>query len=199
MEKQLIISISREYGSGGHIIAEDIAKRFDIELVDSSLLTKIAEEGELTLDEIKKYDEQPKKPFFSRTVRGLTNSPEQNVAEMQFDYLRKLASSGKSFVVVGRCSDEVLKDYKCCVSIFIMADMAHKMQHVMGKFELSDVEAKATIKKENSKRKEYHNRYCEGKWGDSRNYEMCISSSPLGYEKTADIIESYVRERYNKL
>lgn len=199
MEKQLIISISREYGSGGHIIAEDIAKRFGIELIDNSLLNKIAEENEMSLEEIQRYDEAPKKPFFSRTVRGYSNSPEQAVAEMQFDYLRKLASSGQSFVVVGRCSDDVLKDYKCCVSIFVMADMLHKVQHIMGKFEMSEMDAKAMIRRENTKRKEYHNRYCAGKWGDSRNYEMCISSSLIGFEKTADIIEAYVRERYNRL
>ena len=199
MDKQLIISISREYGSGGHIIAQDLAERFGIELVDNSLLSKIAEEGEISVHEIAKFDERPKRPFITRTVRGYTNSPAQNIAEMQFDYIKKLAASGQSFVVVGRCSDDVLKDYKCCVSIFIMADMPHKVQHIMGKFEMNKEEAEALIKKKNAKRKEYHNRYCTGKWGDSRNYEMCISSSPLGYEKTADIIEAYVKERYEKL
>lgn len=96
MDKQLIISISREYGSGGHIIAQDLAERFGIELVDNSLLSKIAEEGEISVHEIAKFDERPKRPFITRTVRGYTNSPAQNIAEMQFDYLKKLAASGQS-------------------------------------------------------------------------------------------------------
>ena len=129
------------------------------------------------------------KQLFIRLQQG----EEQVREQLVFCNLRLVLS------IVGRCSDDVLKDYKCCVSIFIMADMPHKVQHIMGKFEMNKEEAEALIKKKNAKRKEYHNRYCTGKWGDSRNYEMCISSSPLGYEKTADIIEAYVKERYEKL
>lgn len=104
MGKQLIISVGREFGSGGHVIAEELARRFGLVLYDNNLLEQIAEEKEIPHDGLKKYDEKPKSRLFSRTVRGYSNSVQENLANMQFDYLKKKAADGESFVVVGRCS-----------------------------------------------------------------------------------------------
>ncbi len=109
MGKQLIISVGREFGSGGHVIAEELARRFGLVLYDNNLLEQIAEEKEIPHDGLKKYDEKPKSRLFSRTVRGYSNSVQENLANMQFDYLKKKAADGESFVVVGRCSETILK------------------------------------------------------------------------------------------
>ena len=122
MEKRLILSVGREFGSGGHVIAEALARRFELDLYDNNLLEHIAEEKSVGGDTLKKYDERPKSRLFSRTVRGYSNSIQENIAGMQFDYLRKLAEDGKSFVVVGRCSETILKDYEGFISIFVLGD-----------------------------------------------------------------------------
>ena len=195
MSKQLIISLGREFGSGGHKIAEMLAERFNLPLYDSNLLEHIAEEKDIEGEHLKKYDEKPKSRLFSRTVRGYSNSMSDNLANMQFDFLKKKAASGESFVIVGRCSETILKEYEGLVSIFILGDRDAKAKHVQEKYGVSEDEAYAMMKQEDWKHKSYHNYYCKGKWGDSRNYDFSINSSKLGVERTTDIIEVYIKER----
>ena len=98
MEKQLIISVGREFGSGGHEIAEMLAERFHLELYDNNLLQKIAEEKSIEHSQIQRYDETPRNLLLSRKVRGYSNSMEENIANMQFDFLRRKAAGGE-FVI----------------------------------------------------------------------------------------------------
>lgn len=193
--KQLIISLGREFGSCGHIIAEELAKRFNVELYDSNILKNIAELKNLDVKELEKYDEIPKNKLFSRNVNGFSNSPEENIARIQFDYIKKKAESGESFVIVGRCAEEILKEYDCLTTIFILGDMDKKIEHISELYHLSSKEAEQIINKNNKKRKLYHNHYCKGKWGDSRNYELSINSSRIGIEATTEIIEKYIRSK----
>ena len=195
MDGQVIISIGREFGSGGHEVAELIAQKLEIFLIDDKLLYDLAAEKKIPYEEVKKYDERPKKPFLSRTVAGFTNAMEEHLAKMQFDYLRKMADKGESFVIVGRCSEFVLKDYPCMTSAFISGDVKTKCERVMKKYELSADEAKKLMKKKDATRKAYHNYYCEGKWGDSRNYDLCINSSTIGIKGTAGVIMAYVESK----
>jgi cytidylate kinase len=195
---QLIISISREFGSGGHEIGEILAKKFDLPLYDNNLLKELTDEKNLDFASLKQYDELPKKRLFSRTVRGFSNSPEENIAKLQFDYLKSMAEKGDSFVVVGRCSETVLKDFDCLVPIFILGDLPSKIERIKTKYNLSENDAIALINKRNAERKAYHNHNCEVKWGDSRNYDISINSSKLGVEKTADFLEMYIREKLKK-
>ena len=195
MDKQIIISISREYGSGGHAIAEDLSKRFNIPLYDSNLLEIIATEKNVDKESLKQYDEVPRVRLFTRKVKGQTNSLEENVANMQFEFLKKKADAGESYIVVGRCSEHILKDYPCMVSIFILGSKEAKIKRIRNLFNLSEDDAIDKIERENFRRKMYHNYYCKGKWGDSRNYDFSINDSILGLEATADIIEDYVKKR----
>ena len=103
MSKQLIISIGREYGSGGHEIAMKIAEKYGLPLYDHSILDQIAKDRGLDVKVLEEYDEKKRNMFLTRTVRGMTNSPEHSVANLQFDFLRDKAAAGESFVVVGRC------------------------------------------------------------------------------------------------
>ena len=150
---QLIISVGREFGSAGRAIAEELAKRFNIPVYDRHLITEIANKTGLTTEEIEKYNENPKHIIFSRSVRGYSNSIEDNIAEMQFDFIKKKAESGESFVVVGRCSETILKDYESLVSLFILGDMEEKVKRVMKVYELSEDDAKRLIEKKDKKRK----------------------------------------------
>ena len=169
---QVIISVGREFGSGGKAIAEQLAKRFNIPIYDRHLITEIADKTGLAPEEIEKYNEKPKNHLLSRRVNGYSNSIEDNIAEMQFTFLREKAASGESFVVVGRCSETKLRDFKC-----------------------TEDKAKAFIDKKDRKRKRYHNYHCDGHWGDSRLYDLSINSSRLGLDRTVDLLEKYIRSR----
>ena len=119
MGEQLIISISREYGSGGHEIARKLADRLELAFYDRCMLDEIAEQMNADVSDFHKYDEKPGNRLLSRRVGNHTNSYEEIIAQFQFDYIRKKAESGESFVVVGRCSENVLKDYDCLISVFV--------------------------------------------------------------------------------
>ena len=199
MEKQLIISIGREYGSGGHAIAEILSKKFGIPLYDHNLLDEIAAEKNIAANELKQYDETPKKHLLSRTVKGYSNSPEENVAYMQFDYMQRLADKGKSFIIVGRCAEFVLKDCPHMVSIFILGDKKAKLERIKAVRGMNEQQAAAAMYRHDKHRKSYHNYYCDGKWGDSRCYELSVNSSKLGIESTADIVEAYIRNRMENM
>ena len=195
MEKQLIISIGREFGSGGHEIAEILAKHYGLNLYDKNLLQEIANEKSVEVKNLEKYDEVPRNLFMTRTVKGYSNSAEENLANMQFDYLRKKAASGESFVIVGRCSEDILKEYEGLVSIFVLGDMEEKIKRIMDREDVDRLKAEESIAYHDRKRKTYHNHFCRGKWGDSRNYDLSINSSKLGIDKTIDMLEDYIRRR----
>ena len=193
MKKQLIISVGREYGSGGHYIAKQLAERFGLPIYDHDMLDHIGEAKGMDLSHMKKYDEGMKKPFFYKTVRGISNSPEQALAEMQFQFLKDKAKSGESFVVVGRCGEEVLRDFEGLVSIFVRGEREQKVERIMEVRKMTKREARKAIERHDRERKAYHNHYCKKKWGDSRNYDLCINSSRFGLEATTDILEDYIK------
>ena len=195
MGEQLIISVGREFGSGGHVIAEALAERFGLPLYDHNLQDEIAEGKNVDGQSLKMYDEKHKIKLFSRKVRGHSTSMEDHVADMQFEYLQKLAGEGKSFVVVGRCAETKLKSFPGLVSIFVLGDEECKTKRVMERYHLGRDAARQKMKKADWYRKRYHNYHCAGKWGDSRNYDFSINSSRLGIEKTIDFLEEYIKER----
>ena len=195
MEKQLIISIGREFGSGGHVIAEALAKRFNIPLYDHNLLDHIAEEKNLNAEELKKFDEKPRNVLLSRTLKGHSSSPSDHIAMMQFEYLKKKAEKGESFVVVGRCAEMVLKEFEGMISIFILGDKECKTKRVMEVYDISKEEARKKMERHDVYRKQYHNSYCDSKWGDSRSYDLCINSSRLGIDGTVAMLADYIRAR----
>lgn len=194
-DKQVMISISREFGTYGHHIAAMVAEDLGINLYDRALLDEIAEEQGIDVKHLEKYDERPKLPVISRRVRGYSNSMEDALFHMQSEFLQKKATLGESFVVVGRCAETVLKGREGLITIFILGDELKKLQDVKEKFNLSDKEALKKMKRHDLKRKAYHNRHSAIKWGDSRGYDLCVNDSKLGIDKTVELIERYIEER----
>ena len=195
MKKQVIIALGREFGSGGHYVGEKIAEYFGITYYDRRILEDIAEEKNIRIEYLEKYDEQRRNMFFSRSVKGYTNSIEEIVAEMQFEFLRKKAASRESFVIVGRCADEVFRGDERLVSFFVLGDLEDRIQRVSKQHNFSREEAAAMIARHDKSRKKYHNRHSEVKWGDSRGYDLCINSTRLGIDKTAKLLEAFIQER----
>ncbi len=195
-KKQLIISVSREFGSGGHVIAEALANIFNIPMYDHDILKEIASKDVL-IDAalLEKYDEVPRNRLLYRKVNGFSNSPSENIANLQFDFLKKQAESGQSFIAVGRCSEYVLREYEGLIRLFILADVEVKTQRIMNLHNMSHDAAADLIKKTDKQRKTYHNFYCPNKWGDSRYYDLCINSSKLGIEETVNFLADYIKLR----
>lgn len=198
MEKQIIISISREFGSGGHEIAQKIAEHYNLHLLDQNILEEVAREKNLDVTRLRELDEKHKNPLTSRTVRGFSSSPEENVYLMQFEYLRKLAARGESFVVVGRCSDSVLKDFEGLITFFVLGEEKKEVQRIMELYQKTETQARKLIREKNAKRRQYHNSYCNEKWGESANYDISINSGKLGIDETALLLIDYIDRRMQR-
>lgn len=194
-EKQLIITIGREFGSGGHVIGEMLAEKLGIGFYDAEIIQHLSEKKGIKKETLSKYDEKPSPVLMNRSVRGYSTSLEEAVAEMQFKMIRKIAASGESFVLIGRCGETVLSKYDCLIRLFVLGDMDSRITRIMKRKRVSRKEAQKLIKTTDKRRKAYHNYYSDGKWGDSRTYDLTINSSRLGVEGTAEFLEEYIRRR----
>lgn len=195
--RQIIIALGREFGSGGHIVAQKLAEHYNIPLYNKELLTELAKEGEYSQEVLERFDERPMNIAFTPIpIGGNSMSLEQGVAISQFNYIRKKANEDKeSFVIVGRCADEILADNPNMVSVFILGDKECKKQRVMDREGLDEKAALAKMKKVDKMRKTYHNFYCENKWGDSRGYGVCINTSKIDFDTAVRMIVQYVDNR----
>lgn len=192
---QKVITIGREYGSGGLRIAEIVAEHYGIKLYSKRLLAEVAKDSQYSEEILEKFDERPVNVIFSpMPMAGVNSIPlEQGVAMSQFSFLRKKANEDKeSFVVVGRCSNEILEDNEHVARFFILADYDSKLKRLMDRDHISEKEAASRMKRADKMRKSYHNFYCETKWGDSRGYDLCINTSKISDEQAAEIIIAFV-------
>ncbi len=193
MDRQIIIAIGREYGSGGHEIAARLAEDLGIKLYDRNLLDEIADRMDFSAEQLLEYDEKPMaKPIGKRV--GSINSPEDRLARVQFGFLKEKADAGESFVAVGRCSESVLRRYNV-ISVFVLGDMKQKVKRIMDKYELMEEEAVDKINRHDRTRKRYHDTYSEMVWGDARGYDLCLNSSKLGIDGAVSLIKDYIELR----
>ena len=195
MGRQLIITVGREFGSGGHIIAVKLAEHFGIQLLDSNILAEVAKKSNAREEYLKKYDESARNLFFSRTVNGFSNSPEEIIAQMQFDYIKQKSDAGESFVVIGRCADYILRKNPALVRVFVLGDTEAKIKRTAEREGISEEKAKIRMEQADKRRKYFHNTHSENKWGDSRSYDITVNSSKLGLDSTAELLIKYIELR----
>ena len=189
MKEQIIITIGRESGSGGHAIAKKVADAMGIACYDKKRLVEgTAKLGGLNRSYVKKLDEKPAGFPFTGRIGGYEESPESNVARMTFDYIRQIAASGESCVIVGRCADSVLAGNPNVIRIFVVGDTAQKNKRLANIQQITIEEADRERRETDKYRRTYHNFYSETKWGDSRAYDLIVNSSCLGIQGTADYI-----------
>ena len=193
--KQLIISLGRQVGSGGHKIAEALAERFSLPLYDKNLIAELAAQRELDPETLRKYEEAPRHPYLSRSIRGLSNSAEAGLAGMQFLFLREKAAKGDSFVVLGRCSGYILREFPGLISLFVRGDLADRVASIQQAHHLTQDEALEFIRKGDNRRAAYYNEHCPTQWGHGDTYDLTINSSRLGLSGTTDFLEDYIRRR----
>ena len=195
LSEHLIITISREYGSGGRYIGRLIADKLGIKFYDKDLVAKISEETGLTEEYIENNDE--KRNTLS-TLGGteLTNSDELFIRESQV--IEDLANK-ESCVIVGRCADFILKDRSDVIKIFVYSNMEDKIKRVTQFYGISEEKAEKEIKKMDKLRANHYKYYTERNWKDYSNYDFCINSDMLGVEKVADIICDMIEKRESVL
>lgn len=199
-----VISIGREFGSGGKYIGQELAKRFNVKCYDNELLAKVSEDYNIDIKMLEKVDEKQKSSFwysfatnyaFSENGEVSPISADDNLFLKQAKVIEDLYNT-ESCVIVGRCSDYILKDKPNVIKLFIYSsDIDFKINRKV-KFEnLNKNEAKAKIKQVDKQRAEYYKRFTTKKWGDKNNYEISIDTSKLGVEGSIDVLESYIRKR----
>jgi len=194
MRDQIIVTIGREYGSGGHQIAEHLSKAFDMPLYDKEFFSKeLREQGVIPEDE-ELQDESLPTGLLGISMAGYYALVEQSpIAAAEFDFMIERAKAKESFVVVGRCAEYVLRENRNLLRIFVSAEHDAKVERTMRLYDLSEKEAERACKSTDKMRRFYHNFYAATKWGDSRNYDLLVNSTTLGVDATADVIEDYVR------
>ncbi len=203
-----VITIGRQFGSGGHEIGEKVAKYFDIQCLDKELLSKAAKESGFCEEMIQNHDERPTNSFLYNLVMD-TYSFGYNAAHFvdmpishkvflaQFDTIKKIAEEGPC-VIIGRCADYALSDKKNCVRIFIYGNEDDKIKHVMEKYNVDINKAKEMCVKKDKQRQSYYNYYSSKKWGRADSYDLCINSSILGIDGTVKLITQYVEDFENR-
>jgi len=199
-----IITIGRQFGSAGHEIGERLAKDYGIPYYDKELLTRAAKESGFCEEMIKNHDERPTNSFLYNLVMdtysfGYNSSAfvdmpiSHKVFLTQFDAIKKIADEGPC-VIVGRCADYALADYKNAVHVFIHADEEFKVKRVMERFDISEQKAKEMMIKKDKQRQSYYNYYSTKKWGRAESYNLTINSSILGVDGTVKLIKQFVED-----
>lgn len=197
MNGQIIISIGREYGSAGLEIGQKLAEKLGVKFYDKNILEEIAVGKNVNQENLARYDEMPKKPFGNRTVRGQNNSPEDAIAKIEFDFLKKKAAENESFVVIGRCADSLFKGSVNNISFFITANIQDKINRVLCNQDITERDAIKILEKKDKIRAEYHDSHCLTKWGMASSYDFCVNSSILGIDGTVELMYNTILH-YNK-
>ncbi len=191
-----IITISREYGSGGRFIGKLIAEKLGISFYDSELLTKASDLTGISKTCMENYDETKESAFsYAQGLYGMDMSLGQKVFLAQFETIRKISES-ESCVIVGRCADYVLRDYPNLVKVFICAPMEDKVKRAVEFYNISPNKAESVIRKKNKKRRSYYNFYTDKDWGKPSDYDLCVNSKN-GIENAVEAICAYTKRRFN--
>ena len=199
MKDHLIITIGREFGSGGREIGELLAKKLGVKCYDKLLLKMAAEESGLNEKLFEINDEQNVNTIMtslmSHSYFGSTGNFQPMLVQLflaQFNAIKSLEYK-EPCVIIGRCADDVLKNYPHKLRVFISADKEKKIERVMERHECSSKEAEKMIAKTDKNRARYYNYFASGEWGDAKNYDLCLNSSVLGIEGTVEVILEYIR------
>lgn len=202
-----VITIGRQFGSGGREIGEKIAAHFGIKCYDKELLSLAAKESGICEEMIEVHDERPTNSFlynlvmdtysFGYNASSFSDMPiSHKVFLAQFDTIKKIADEGPC-VIVGRCADYALSEYDNCIRIFVHAKEDAKTKRIMEKYDLSLQKAKEMMTKKDKQRQSYYNYYSSNKWGRSDTYDLSIDSSVLGIDGTVDLLIQYI-EKFEK-
>lgn len=191
-----IITISREFGSGGRFIGEEVAKKLGIAYYDKNIIGQIAEKSGLSPEYIQENAElSPKKGLFAYAFSGRDitgKSVEDMVYETQRNIILELAEK-EPCVIIGRNADYILKDRDDVLNVFIHGDMPEKIKRITGLHNVEEKEAVKMMADTDKRRRTNYNFYTDQNWGKASNYTLCLNSSQLGYDRCEMIIMECVK------
>ncbi|EFA44845.1 hypothetical protein HMPREF0645_0641 [Hallella bergensis DSM 17361] len=202
---KMIINIGRQIGSGGRIIAKQLADEFECSFYDKELLNLAAKESGFSEKFFEQNDEKKgflkslfhvHMPLLGDNNFYKNNFSQENLYLFQSNAIRKAADQGNC-VFVGRTADYVLRNYKNTVNIFITANMDQRIQRVCKRHGWDRATARKYITHQEDDRASYYNYYTGKQWGHSESYDLCINSSLLGVEGTSAFIADFIRRRFN--
>lgn len=208
MNKNFVITIARQYGSGGRTVGEMLAKKLNIHYYDKELMKLASEDSGINEALFVNADEKVKNTSLFRIAKkvygGELIPPESddftsndNLFNYQAKIIRMLAET-ESCVIMGRCADFVLKDYDNVLSVFVHAPHDFCMEQAAKKHSMNEHELEKFLAKTDKKRADYYKYHTGREWTDARNYDLCLDSSKLGYERCVDEIIVYMNVRFGE-
>ena len=210
MAATTVITIGRQYGSGGREIGMKLAQDLGIKCYDKELLDRAAKDSGICQELFEHHDEKPTNSFlyslvmdtysFGYSSAAFADMPiNHKIFLAQFDTIKKLADEA-SCVIVGRCADYALEDYPNVVSVFITGDDKDKLKRLQELYKVDESKAKDIMIKTDKQRSNYYNYYSNKKWSDPRSYDLCINSSKVGADGAVDVIMNFakVKQAWNR-
>ena len=205
MGQKIIITIGREYGSGGRMIGKLLAECLGISFYNKEIIEMAAKKSGMSEEAFEKVDETAASSLLYSIATGAYMfgnyiSPQVDLPLndklfiIQSEIIKSIAKK-ESCVIVGRCADYILKDRDDIVNIFIHADKESRKARAINDYGISLNKADGYLNKIDKKRRTYYNYYTGEKWGNSKNYHLCLDSSLLGIEGTVHMIEAFIKER----
>jgi len=202
MEKKMIITIGRQFGSGGYDVGKQLAEKLGIDFYDKELLGRAAKETGINPELFARADEQPTNSFlysmslgtvglhtgFMATPDYLTND---KLFTLQSETTRSIAQE-HSCVIIGRCADYVLRDHPGLVSVFVHSDIERRVSRVMERANMNAEQARQAIKKTDRRRSSYYNYFTDRNWGGVDNYDLSVDSGRVGVEGAVELIAKFI-------
>ena len=186
-----IITISREFGSGGRFIGEEVARKLGIAYYDKNIISQIAEKSGLSPEYIQENAElSPKKGLFAYALAG-RDITGKSVEDMVYEAQRKVSldlAKKEPCVIIGRNADYILKDRDDVLNVFIHGDMPEKIHRITDLYNVEKQKAVKMMEDTDKRRKTNYNFYTDQNWGKASNYTLCLNSSQLGYDRCEKII-----------
>ena len=199
MDKKIIINIGRQFGGGGVAVARELGRKLGIPVYDKELIKKAAQDSGFSQDLFVQSDEKRRVFSLSSIFAGHYASDTENymsdkgLFKMQCETIRKIAEQG-SAVIVGRCSDYILRDMDCILNVFLTSPAEIRARRISERSGIGYDKALDMLERKDKGRAEYYNYYTFGNWGVAETYHLCIDSSILGFEGTADHIIDFAKK-----
>ena len=197
-----VITLGREFGSGGKDVGDLLAERLGVKCYDKELLSRAARESGFAEEIFEHHDEKPTNSFLyslvmdTYSVSRYSSAPfldmplNHRIFLAQFDAIKKIAEH-ESCVMVGRCADYALSEHPNCLNVFICADLDWRAKRIAEHFQFSEQKGRDLALKNDKQRASYYNYYTSKKWGEAKGYHLCLDSSKVGIEGCAEIILKY--------
>lgn len=203
MDKKIVLTVARQFGSGGHDVAKKVSELLDIPFYDREIIGLAAKKSGLSENLFDGLDEKPTTSLLYSLVMGVQSGTgaywrygdmtgADNVFRIQSQIIRSIAEKD-SCVIVGRCADYILREEERLINVFVRADIDYRTQRIMEKYDMKEKVALDYINKTDKRRGSFYNFYTNKIWGNVDNYDLSIATDKIGVDKAAQMIVEYIK------